>query len=190
MHLKHVRVRQCHSCQEPFAGFFTGLPRGVTVLSRPSCLILRRDQFESPNGQPRFILRCRAVCSVAVMGWLTCFSQPGFLGSGHFESSNFSRGVPECQRYRLLKRQSSARSTSSNPPVHSPESSKSTWLSSSCGSHDLRASVSPPVCTGASWQPQGLRVLPDETPSVSRMREIRTSGSMRGEEQNAPPLLD
>ena len=98
-------------CQEPFEGFFTGLPRGVTVLSRPSCLILRRDQFESPNGQPRFILLCRAVCSLAVMGWLTCLSQPGFLGSGHFESSSFSRGVPECQRYKLLKRQSSARST-------------------------------------------------------------------------------
>ena len=97
--------------QEPFAGFFTGLPRGVTVLSRPSCLILRRDQFESPNGQPRFILLCRAVCSLAVMGWFTCLSQPGFLGSGHFESSSFSRGVPECQRYKLLKRQSSARST-------------------------------------------------------------------------------
>ena len=35
-------------------------------------------------------------------------------------------------------------------------------------------------------------MLTDETPSVSRMREIRTSGLMRGEGLNktAPPLLD
>ena len=36
-----------------------------------------------------------------------------------------------------------------------------------------------------------MRVLMCESPSVSRMREIRTSGLMRGEDRNCvPPLLD
>ncbi|QDV14295.1 hypothetical protein CA51_41920 [Rosistilla oblonga] len=41
------------------------------------------------------------------------------------------------------------------------------------------------------WNSLTLRVPPDEMPSVSRMREIRTSGLMRGEgRESRPPLLD
>ncbi len=41
------------------------------------------------------------------------------------------------------------------------------------------------------WNPLTLRVPPDETPSVSRMREICTSGLTRGEGRiSGPPLLD
>ena len=44
----------------------------------------------------------------------------------------------------------------------------------------------------APWQPLSLRVLMNEMPSVSRMREIRTSGLRRGEglTKTVPPLLD
>ena len=45
----------------------------------------------------------------------------------------------------------------------------------------LRASSMLSGIEDAPWQPLSLRVLMHEMPSVSRMREIRTSGLMRGE---------
>ena len=52
----------------------------------------------------------------------------------------------------------------------------------------LRASSMLSGIEDAPWQPLSLRVLMHEMPSVSRMREIRTSGLMRGEglKKNSP----
>ena len=52
----------------------------------------------------------------------------------------------------------------------------------------LRASSMISGIEDAPWQPLSLRVLMHEMPSVSRMREIRTSGLMRGEglKKNSP----
>ena len=56
----------------------------------------------------------------------------------------------------------------------------------------LRASSMLSGVEDAPWKPLSLRVLMNEMPSVSRMREIRTSGLRRGEglTKTVPPLLD
>ena len=53
----------------------------------------------------------------------------------------------------------------------------------------LRASSMLSGVEDATWKPLSLRVLMNEMPSVSRMREIRTSGLRRGEGLTKQSLL-
>lgn len=91
--------------------FFRGLPRGRVVISRPRVCVAVSDHASSPKGDPWRTLRRSADSSASVSGAFTCSSQPGERRMGHGDRIRCAADVPWLQRYKLLQRQSSARST-------------------------------------------------------------------------------
>ena len=80
-------------CQEPFLCLL-GLPRGRTLLSRPSFLTMRLLHAELPNGLPRARQLLSACCSRSFSGWLTCFSQSALRRTGQVGAAAFAQHLP------------------------------------------------------------------------------------------------
>ena len=96
-------------CQEPLFSGLGGLPRGRSVISRPSCLATRAIHFASPNGEPRATLRRNAAKSASDCGFCSWLRHKRGRGTGQSLKTCVANSSRCVRWYRLDQAHSAAR---------------------------------------------------------------------------------